>query len=65
MMEFSLLDIYENGVVSIRWETLTGYVRETRQPGAEISDLPPAVQQRISERWTPELLADWQETGGL
>lgn len=64
MITFSLLDIYDNGVVSIRWETPGGYVRETRQPGADISDLPIATQLRISECWTPELLTIWRETGG-
>ena len=34
--------------------------REIRAPGADISDLPSDVQAEIGEKWTPELIAEYQ-----
>lgn len=34
--------------------------RETRDPGSDISDLPPDVQADVNAVWTTEYIADWQ-----
>lgn len=35
--------------------------RGSREPGADISDLPPDVQATISAAWTPEVVQAWQD----
>lgn len=48
------------GVISIARDDDGVTHRETRQPGADISDLPGDVRTEIEALWTPEVVAAWQ-----
>ncbi|MEW6124972.1 MAG: hypothetical protein AB1698_20380, partial [Pseudomonadota bacterium] len=54
------LEFFPGGLVSICTLQGDGYHRETRQPGADLSDLPEDVRAEIEAIWTPEVVAAWQ-----
>ncbi|MEW6124757.1 MAG: hypothetical protein AB1698_19280, partial [Pseudomonadota bacterium] len=54
------LEFFPGGLVSICTLQGDGYHRETRQPGADLSDLPDDVRAEIEAVWTPEVVAAWQ-----
>lgn len=56
-----LLEFGAGAPISIRWDTLQGYHRETRAPGAPLDDLPADIRQAIAAHWTPALVAEWEE----
>lgn len=35
--------------------------RECRSPGADLSDLPKAAQERIAAEWTDDVIARWRD----
>lgn len=45
--------------VSIRWDHDGGYFRETRAPGADLSDLPADVREPIEAHWAPAVVDQW------
>lgn len=48
------------GVLSLRWSAGEALpMRETRRPGADVSDLPSEVQAACADLWTPGYVADW------
>lgn len=53
------LDFSPGGVVSIGTLQGDGDHRETRQPGADLSDLHEDVRAQIEAVWTPEVVAAW------
>jgi hypothetical protein len=60
-LQFGDLTFAENGVANILWiEDDGGNFRETRPPGADMSDLPPEAQAEAAAVWTPEVIADYE-----
>lgn len=63
------LELLDGGPAQIRWrvaitegglEITSSNLREVREPGNDISDLPADAQAAITAHWTPERVAAWQ-----
>ena len=55
------IEILPHGPVQIRhFSEETGFRREVRAPGDDLSDLPGDIQAMIGAAWTPQKVADWQ-----